>query len=58
MNELVILMALQLADSTLPTTRQYWRRQILGLPQEIADDPRPLSEIGKSGIINADDQHL
>lgn len=37
-------MAMQLVDSSLVTTREFWRRKI-GLPEEIVTDPRPLREI-------------
>lgn len=38
------MMLYQLTDSTIPTTRRYWRREIAGLAS-IADDPRLLREI-------------
>jgi hypothetical protein len=38
-------MALQLADSNIESTRIFWRREKLGLPEEIVLDTRPLGEI-------------
>jgi len=35
-------MATQLVDSSVPTTREHWRR-MLGAPDEIATDPRPFA---------------
>lgn len=37
-------MALQLVDSELATTRQFWRKQ-WGLSDEVCNDPRPMKEI-------------
>jgi hypothetical protein len=43
------LLATQLVDSTVPTTRSFWRGK-LGYPQ-YADDPRPFAEcLEKEGI--------
>jgi hypothetical protein len=39
------LQATQLVDSSLASTRRYWRKEIWGLTDAIADDPRPLREI-------------
>lgn len=38
------MQSLQLVDSTVSTTRFYWRKE-WGLTDEIAADPRPLKEI-------------
>lgn len=39
------LQAETLVDSTLASTRVYWRKEVLGLPDEIANDPRPLRDV-------------
>jgi len=39
------LMANQLVDSKLATTREWWRREFFKLPEEIVIDPRPIKEI-------------
>lgn len=39
------MQALQLVDSELATTRRYWRRDVWGFPDEVADDPRPMKEV-------------
>lgn len=41
---IVLMQALQLADSELAATRRYWRKE-LGFSDAIADDPRPMKEI-------------
>lgn len=41
------MMALQLADSPLATTRIFWRRKF-GLAEEVATDPRPMREIDEN----------
>lgn len=35
----------QLVDSTLASTREYWRGAVLGHSPEIARDPRPLAVV-------------
>ena len=42
-NLAVAIQAAQLVDSSLPETRLHWRR-LLGFPDDIAADPRPLHE--------------
>ena len=39
-----LFMALQLADSRLASTREFWRRK-LNCPPEVISDPRCLEEI-------------
>jgi hypothetical protein len=39
-----LMQAAQLVDSTLPTTRQFWRAK-LGYPDLVCRDPRPLADI-------------
>lgn len=39
------MMALQLVDSALASTRYWWRRHWWGFSEEIATDPRPMREI-------------
>jgi hypothetical protein len=39
------MIAIQLADSEVPSTRHYWRKEFWGMPSEIARDPRPLKDI-------------
>lgn len=38
-----LFMARQMVDSTITTTRVYWRRK-LGLPEHIVNDPRSLAK--------------
>lgn len=38
------LMADQLVDSDLASTREFWRRKV-GFPEHVVMDPRPLNEI-------------
>lgn len=43
----LLFMALQLVDSSIGTTRVFWRRKV-GLPEDVVNDPRPLAEIAAS----------
>jgi len=45
----LLCMALQLVDSTVPTTRVYWRRWC-GLPEDVANDPRPLTRAERDAL--------
>lgn len=42
---IIEMQALQLVDSTVATTRRYWRKEFWKFSDEIADDPRPMKEI-------------
>lgn len=39
------LMALQLVDSSLLTTREFWRKKFFDATDDEARDPRPLREV-------------
>lgn len=41
----LIRMALQLVDSTLATTREYWRATYFNATPQEASDPRPFAEV-------------
>jgi hypothetical protein len=45
LEQALMLQASTLVDSSLATTRIYWRKEIFGLSDEIANDPRSLSVI-------------
>ena len=38
-------MALQLVDSSLLTTREFWRKKFFGATDDEARDPRPFREV-------------
>jgi len=39
------MMALQLVDSEIETTRRYWRKDVWKMPEHIVSDPRQMKEI-------------
>ena len=42
---LMIVMERQLVDSTLESTRVFWRKEFFGATEEEARDPRPFAEV-------------